>query len=78
MTNEEYNKLQEERRTAENECSKCYYAPMWSGQAFTMFTCKNCKKEYSYHNTGTPTYCNDCAKSKKICRRCGVALVNKE
>jgi hypothetical protein len=74
MTNKEYAKLQEERRVAQSECKECFYRDSWAGQAFTEFTCKGCKKEVSHQNTNTPTYCNDCAKEKNICRRCGLTL----
>ena len=56
------------------ECPSCWAIRRIAGQAFWRFTCKKCKKKAMHPNTAVPTYCQDCARKFKMCRRCGKPL----
>lgn len=45
-----------------------------AGQAFTSFQCPYCQETFSWHNTSTPSICEDCAKKFMQCQWCRVVL----
>ncbi len=50
-------------------CGECREGKLY-GQAFTNFRCGYCKKGFSWPNTGSPRYCNTCAKKHEVCYSC--------
>lgn len=61
----------ERHRVQQLYCKSCYYRDGGLvGQGFTSYTCKICSKKESWHNTGTPTLCRECAADNKLCVAC--------
>ncbi len=65
---------QKETRRKCHECKACYYTNRSiAGQAFSDRPCRNiqCRTRSRHPNTDVPAFCEDCAKTYGICRRCG-------
>lgn len=64
-----------DERAAAGLCLLCFYQgePALYGQAFTPWRCECCGTEGTHGNTGVPRYCMTCAKSWKLCPRCGAS-----
>ena len=57
------------------KCKYCYYINIKiSLQAFTTFTCKNCKEEFIHHNSNVDKFCMKCAEELNICCHCGAEM----
>jgi len=57
------------------KCKYCMYMNIRiSLQAFTSFTCKNCKEEYLHHNSNVDKFCRKCAEELNICVYCGAEM----
>jgi hypothetical protein len=59
-------------RQSQRHCKSCYYMrTAIVGHAFTDYQCCNCGKTATWHNTGVPKLCPECADRKGLCIRCG-------
>ncbi len=60
-------------RLQQLECRACYYlrGGVVAGRAFTEYICANCNQSYSHPNTAIPRLCQDCARHRDLCVRCG-------
>lgn len=60
-------------------CIKCKmeHDKCCSGQAFTKYACEKCGKEQYWHNTDTPSICEECSEKYNICERCGQPITRK-
>jgi len=57
------------------KCKYCYYINIKIAlQAFTKFTCKNCKEEFLHHNSNVNKHCMKCAEELNICCHCGAEM----
>ena len=56
-------------------CDDCNKKSQISGQMFTEYKCKICKKLKHYHNTNTPMICLSCAEKHNLCQKCGNSIV---
>ncbi len=61
-------------RLTESLCESCFYIvgkDRIGGRAITYRDCGICTKEMVFSSTCTDVLCIDCAKKRKLCKRCG-------
>lgn len=64
-----------EGRLKQLECRTCFYLrTAVAGAAFTPGKCEECEQTFQHPNTAVPPYCESCATTHQVCRRCGSAL----
>lgn len=70
--------LDKRERKAAHLCKPCYYIMgTVAGQAFTETECALCFKKLGFSSTLVDAICEECAKKKGLCRRCGGDLNSK-
>jgi hypothetical protein len=72
--------VHKESRLKHQSCRYCYYirGDRIVGQAFTTYKCGICKQDNSWHNTGIPVLCPECAKKNNLCISCGADIELKD
>ena len=67
--------LKQSQRLKLQKCKYCFYmSNKIALQAFTKFTCKNCKEEFLHHNSNVNKICIKCAEELNICCHCGAEM----
>ena len=65
---------EQDQRKQRQECVVCYSSKRVGGARTTQVECAYCDKVLTFASTSTDAMCIDCARERRLCKRCGADI----